>query len=190
MGLHKMWEISWLVELLASQKRSVSWSDLVGWIVWETQSAYKLSSQLYSRLKSLWEDMYCFCIICERNSRSSTDYMVNGNISCLSVQWISVCECMNHGCLHDVTWSTLSTQAEVHKLNEVSGQYVARCWHWNYQHLLSTSSLYRLEMFFKRKVQGLHMSGEDVKCICDVVWNPHVLLLLWSRTRCTCWAQF
>jgi len=41
--------------------------------------------------------MYCFCIICERNSQSSTDYIVNGNIPCFSVQWISVCERMNHG---------------------------------------------------------------------------------------------
>jgi len=81
--------------------------------------------------------------------------------------------------LHDVAWSSLSTQAEVHRLNEVSEQCVARCCHWNYQHLLSTSSLCRLEMFFKRKVQGLHMSGEDVECVCDVVvWSPRVLLLL------------
>jgi hypothetical protein len=155
------------------------------------QSAYKLSSWFYSWLKTLWEDMYCFCMICERNSQSSTDYMVNGNIPCFSVQWISVCECMNHG----------SVSMMPHGLVY---QRKLRCTDWmrcqssvlqdagiGTQHVLSTSSLCRLEMFFTRKVQDLHMSGEDVKCVCDViVWSPRVLLLLWLRTRCTCWAQF
>lgn len=81
--------------------------------------------------------------------------------------------------LHDAAWSTLSAEAEVHSLNEVSEQCVARCWHWDYQYMFSASSLCRLEMFFTRKVEGLHMFGEDVKCVYDVVvWSSRVLLLL------------
>jgi hypothetical protein len=48
-------------------------------------------------IKNFMRRHLLFCIICERNSQNSTDYMVNGNVPCFSVQWISVCECMNHG---------------------------------------------------------------------------------------------
>jgi hypothetical protein len=134
--------------------------------------------------------MYCFCIICERSSQSSTNYMVNGNIPCFSVQWISVCECMYHGSVsmmpHGVVYqhklrctdwmrcqSSVLRDAGIGTINTCSVQAVCVDWKcFSQEKCRAFTCLVKMWNAYVMSLSGVHVSC----CFCDWVPDVHVEL--------------